>query len=80
MSVCTAIDCEAPATIAWERWGTEEEVARYHASGDLPPHETTCKVMVFACDDHRLDPVELMSQTHDAECTAPPTCDCSVGS
>lgn len=75
---CGATGCANASVIAWERWMTDAEIAQYHASGDLPAHETSGKLMVYACEDHQLDPAEMMSATHDAVCSAPPVCDCSV--
>lgn len=80
MSTCDALDCAADSAMAWERWATQAEVDQYHASGDLPAHEATAKILVRSCAEHLLHPVDLMSRTHDAECGAPSTCNCSVGS
>lgn len=75
---CSAASCTNDSMIAWERWMTTEEVDQYHTSGDLPLHETSGKLMVYACGEHQLNPPEQMTTAHDAICTAPPTCNCSV--
>lgn len=77
---CSAVDCPNDSAIAWERWMTEDEIAFYHESGDLPLHETSGKLMVYACAEHELADPDDMAVTHDATCTAPPVCDCSVAS
>ena len=76
---CSATGCTNDSFIAWERWMSPAEIDQYHESGDLPPHETSGKLMVYACAEHQLNPPEQMTTTHDATCIAPPSCDCSVG-
>lgn len=73
-----ASGCENPETNQWQRWATPAEVDQYHNSGDLPLTETTALLPVYACADHKLSPIELMTAPHDMDCSAPPTCDCSV--
>lgn len=77
MTDCGAPDCTQPPTLSWQRWATPEEVDHYHETGDLPKWETEARLMVYACDDHKISP-EASARTHDATCHAPPTCDCSV--
>lgn len=73
---CNATECPNESVISWERWMTPAEIDQYHQSGDLPPGENSGKLMVYACDDHKLQPPELMTITHGAQCTAPPDCNC----
>lgn len=68
---CGATGCDQESAMAWERRMTDAEVTHYHSTGDLPAHETSGNLMVYACAEHLLDPVELMSRTHDAVCHAP---------
>ena len=71
-------------TVNWERWCTPEEIAMYIESGDLLPGTTEARKLISACNVHQLrtpegEPdMDAMAITHDAVCTAPPTCDCSI--
>jgi hypothetical protein len=73
-----------PAAVSWERWCTPEEIATYIGSGDLPAGTTEAKKLILACAEHQLKTDEgepdydAMTMTHDAVCSAPPVCDCSV--
>lgn len=74
---CYVPSCNNADILQWQRWATPAEVDQYHASGDLPLHETTALLAVYSCDTHKLSPAILMTVPHDSDCGAPP-CDCSV--
>jgi len=71
--------CDNPATRAWQRYATEAELEAARADPDNPSvqaHEASAMVPVMGCDEHGLRD-ELATAIHQADCTAPPTCDCS---
>jgi hypothetical protein len=63
--------------LGWKRWATQAEIDQYHQSGDLPASENSAEIAVRACPEHAIT-VDQASYTHDATCTAPPGCDCSI--
>jgi hypothetical protein len=46
------LTCNKGGIRGWSRWGTQEEIDTYHASGDLPAHETTATMQVSSCPEH----------------------------
>jgi hypothetical protein len=82
---CMAVDCPVEfdsehMLYMWPKWATPEQVELFHSTGDLPLTETTATIYVVACEDHLLPNPDHMigSLTHDATCSAPPVCNCSV--
>lgn len=80
------LQCGREGGIGWSRWATQDEIDQYHESGDLPAHETTGQVPVYACDEHALAcgmavertdgregvaAADLATHTHDAGCRLP---------
>jgi len=78
MAIVNNEPCPNDYTWNWERWATQAEIDLYHTTGDLPLNETTCRILIKACEDHKMS-LDRMAYTHDSTCGAPPTCDCSVG-
>lgn len=77
MPACGVAQCPEPPTLQWQRWATPEELEQLKADGEIGQGETEARLPVFGCDAHKIS-LELAAPTHDAVCTAPPTCDCSV--
>lgn len=77
MPDCHASNCDEPAALQWQRWATPEELEQLKADGEIGQGETEAKLSVFGCEADKIT-LELAALIHDATCTAPPTCDCSV--
>jgi hypothetical protein len=78
MPVCAAPECPEPPALQWTRWAREEELTWLKEHGEIGPGDTEAQMPIYACDAHKIS-AELASSTHDAPCTAPPECTCSVG-
>lgn len=77
MAFCAATDCGNQPVLQWQRWATEAELVWLRDQGEIGPNDTECLLPVRGCEVHKISD-ELASVTHDAVCTAPPICDCSV--
>lgn len=77
MATCGVVTCGNDATAGWQRWASAEEIEQYQQSGDLPPNTTEARLPVYGCGEHKITDTQ-MGYTHDSDCTAPATCDCSV--
>lgn len=76
----TCPTCDQPATHGWQRQATDQELEAARTDPNNPAvgeHDTTAHIQVLACEQHALHP-ELAAKVHDADCTAPPACDCSA--
>jgi hypothetical protein len=81
MGVTDGARCTTPLgaqCYTWERWGTPEEIALFHSTGDLPANETECKVPVVGCEpNEHIMSLDEMTRTHDADCQAPMVLPCA---
>lgn len=49
------LNCNNGGVRMWMRHATQEEIDTYHASGDLPAHETQAEVPVSSCNLHAVE-------------------------
>jgi len=60
--------CNSEATsVLWQRWATPAEVDQYHESGDLPPSESTARLLMQSCEAHDID-LDLKAGIHPSDC------------
>lgn len=75
---CAVPACETPTQQlkSWQRYATEaERQALIEAGEPIGPGDPVL-LPVIACENHAIT-ADLRTGTHQATCTAPPTCNCT---